>query len=219
MARKTKEQAQETRNLILDTAEQVFQRQGVSHTSLSDIANSAGMTRGAIYWHFENKVDLFNQMHARVHLPIQAIAEESTSADEPDPLGRLRDLLVFVLIETVRNEHQQRVLDVLFHRCEFVSEMGELVDQLTGYFLDGIARTERSLRNAITRGQLAHDLDTHRAAVALNTHIHGLITCWLMMPNGFDLEADAEALVDAQMEMLQHSQSLRHPAEPPAAST
>lgn len=209
MARKTKEQAQETRNLILDTAERVFQERGVSHTSLSDIANGAGVTRGAIYWHFKNKVDLFNQMHERVHLPIQQIAEETANPDEPDPLGRLRDLLVLILKETVRNQRQQRVLFVLFHRCEFVSEMGELVERQTSYYTEAVQRTGRVLTNAIQRGQLPGDLDTKRASIAINTYVSGLLGNWLLVPDAFDLEQEAEALIDAHLDMLRHSLSLR----------
>lgn len=62
MARKTKEQAQETRLQILEAAVVEFSARGVSATSLTDIANAAGVTRGAIYWHFKNKVDLFNEV-------------------------------------------------------------------------------------------------------------------------------------------------------------
>jgi len=64
MARKTKQQAQETRQHILDVALRLFSRQGVSATSLADIAQAAGVTRGAIYWHFKNKSDLFSEIWA-----------------------------------------------------------------------------------------------------------------------------------------------------------
>ncbi|MBV5333220.1 TetR family transcriptional regulator, partial [bacterium] len=66
MARKTKEEAQETRKAILDAAETVFQERGVSRTSLAEIATAAGVTRGAIYWHFANKAELFDAMIQRV---------------------------------------------------------------------------------------------------------------------------------------------------------
>lgn len=62
MARKTKQQARETRQLILDVALRLFSQQGVSSTSLATIAKAAGVTRGAIYWHFKNKSDLFNEI-------------------------------------------------------------------------------------------------------------------------------------------------------------
>lgn len=45
MARRTKEAALETRNRILDTAERVFLKHGVSHTSLADVAAAANVKR------------------------------------------------------------------------------------------------------------------------------------------------------------------------------
>ena len=60
MARRTKAEAQATRNALIDAAERLFDSRGVSRTSLQDIAQAAGATRGAIYWHFKDKADLFN---------------------------------------------------------------------------------------------------------------------------------------------------------------
>ena len=65
MARRTKEDAEATRNALLDAAERVFYDKGVSRASLDDIAREAGTTRGAIYWHFKDKADLFNAMMER----------------------------------------------------------------------------------------------------------------------------------------------------------
>lgn len=209
MARKTKAEAEATRTQILDAAEQVFRCKGVSHTTLNDIAAAAGVTRGAIYWHFRNKVDLFNQMHERVHLPIQALAEASASEQESDPLGRFRELLIVILQDTVRNKHQRRVLDVLFLRCEFIAEMGELVERQTKTYLDAVNRSERTLRNAVARGQLPEDLDTRKASLALHAYIRGLLTNWLFQPDSFCLDRDAETLVDAFLDSLRHSSALR----------
>ncbi|MDR3299114.1 MAG: TetR family transcriptional regulator, partial [Candidatus Accumulibacter sp.] len=66
MVRKTREEALVTRNAILDAAETVFQEHGVSRTSLAEVAVAAGVTRGAVYWHFTNKADLFDAMVQRV---------------------------------------------------------------------------------------------------------------------------------------------------------
>jgi AcrR family transcriptional regulator len=71
MARRTKEDALATRELLLDAAERVFHRRGVSRTTLQEIAQDAGLTRGAIYWHFQNKGELFHAMMERVTLPIR----------------------------------------------------------------------------------------------------------------------------------------------------
>ena len=88
MARRTKADAQTTRNNLLDAAEQLFQSRGVSHTSLNDIATAAGTTRGAIYWHFKDKADLFNAMMERVTMPCEtAIAEALARPPEEAPAG------------------------------------------------------------------------------------------------------------------------------------
>ncbi|MBU4603719.1 MAG: TetR family transcriptional regulator, partial [Proteobacteria bacterium] len=54
MARKTNEQAQETRRKILAGALNVFSEKGFSRSTLGDIAKRIGMTRGAVYWHFKD---------------------------------------------------------------------------------------------------------------------------------------------------------------------
>ena len=57
--RKTKEEAYQTRCNLLVAALSVFYERGVAQASLDEIAKAAGVTRGALYWHFKNKEDLF----------------------------------------------------------------------------------------------------------------------------------------------------------------
>jgi TetR/AcrR family acrAB operon transcriptional repressor len=59
MARRTKEEAQQTRCNIMSLALDLFCQQGLARTSLTDIAKATDLTRGAIYWHFKNKEELF----------------------------------------------------------------------------------------------------------------------------------------------------------------
>ena len=62
MARKTKQEAENTRNTILNAATQVLLARGIAQTHIEDIAREAGLTRGAIYWHFTNKADLLHTL-------------------------------------------------------------------------------------------------------------------------------------------------------------
>jgi TetR/AcrR family acrAB operon transcriptional repressor len=87
MVRRTKEDAQETRNRILDTAVEVLNRQGVAQTSLNDIAREAGVTRGAIYWHFANKVAMFDAMIERLLCPLLFNSADRDTRLAADPLG------------------------------------------------------------------------------------------------------------------------------------
>ena len=88
MARRTKDEAVETRNQILDAAERIFGERGVSRTSLTDIAQAADVTRGAIYWHFKDKADLFNAMMERVTLPMEvSFSSEATDSEGANDSG------------------------------------------------------------------------------------------------------------------------------------
>jgi TetR/AcrR family acrAB operon transcriptional repressor len=209
MARCTKEEALETRTRILDAAEDVFHAHGVGRTSLADVAHAANVSRGAIYWHFKNKSDLFDAMCERVRLPMEAMVEATADERENDPLGRLRKTCVFVLQDTAQNPHSRKVLDILFHKCEFVDAADPISIRQQECFLQGEADIERILRNAIAKGQLPHDLDTRLAGITFHATIHGLLNNWLFSPVRFDLASDAEKLVDACLDTLRSARSLR----------
>jgi TetR/AcrR family transcriptional regulator, acrAB operon repressor len=211
MVRRTKEEAQETRNRVLDAAEQVFYEKGVSRTTLADIAQAAGVTRGAIYWHFTNKSDLFNAMFDRSLLPFDELIESTLDGREEDPLARLRELFIWCMRNITTDEQRRRVFDILFLKCEFVEEMGPVRERHQNNMRDGMERIERALRNAVEKRQLPAALDTRRATVMLHTMFSGILHDSLMLPDLVDPERDAEALIDACFEALRHSPSLLLP--------
>ena len=69
--RKTKEEAQQTRSNLLNAALNVFYERGVSKASLDEIAKAAGVTRGALYWHFKNKEDLFEALFQNYYADLE----------------------------------------------------------------------------------------------------------------------------------------------------
>lgn len=212
MARKTKEEALETRSLILDTAEQVFAEQGVSRTSLADIAAAAGVTRGAIYWHFKNKADVFTAMIDRVSLPIESLfSNVADNPQHPDPLGELRAACLSILQSLVRNEQRRRVFDVLYHKCEFTDDMGPVMQRQQQCIKDCSDRMRRILRQAVELGQLPAGLNIERANIMLHALVSGLMANWLFNPEGFDLECEAQNLLDGYCEMLQSCPSMLRP--------
>lgn len=209
MVRKTKEDALETRNQLLDAAERVFLDKGFSHTSLNDVANAAGLTRGAVYWHFKNKADLFEAMVERVRLPAETLGDCGSTGEYGDPLGRLREFAMLALKETVVNQRRRRVFTILFHKFEYNEEAKSIESRQQAAFLDCLQRIEQSLQNAVEKGQLPPDLNVHSSAIAFQAFFTGLLSNWLFMPRNFDLEAYAEPMVDSFFAMLQNSRALR----------
>lgn len=204
MARRTKEDAQKTREQLIEAAEAVFYRKGVSRTSLNDIAAEAGVTRGAIYWHFKNKHDVFEAMMDRQKLPLEMLKALMEDPDESDPLGRFREFLLYLTQEIARDPRRRRVFEILFLKSELTEENEPLGTRRRENFLDVSERMGVVLQNAISAGHLPANLDIDRAVVHLHVQITGLIYTWLLIPETFDMETESEKVIDAYFHSLQN---------------
>lgn len=202
MARRTKEEAQETRTQLLDTAEVVFREKGVSRTSLADIASAAGLTRGAIYWHFENKADLFVAMCDRATLPLETMFDSVAALDLADPLAKLREGCIEVLRQAEQDQRCRRVFEILNFKCEFVDELAPTMLRRKECRQGAKAIIERNLKLAIERGQIPSTTDIRRAAIGLFSYIDGLIINWSMEPDSYSLAEQAGPLMDIYIDGL-----------------
>lgn len=196
MVRKTKEEALETRHAILDAAERVFQEHGVSRTSLAEVAAAAGVTRGAIYWHFKNKADLFDAMIERVFDPLEAKLAEVLAQEAEDPLQMLRDLAVYFIERVAAEPQYLRVLEISWHKCEYVGEMATSRDNHLECGNRYLAINEDAIRLAIQRGYLSASIDPRRAAVGVMAVVDGLVVNWTLDHKLFPLAEYGRAAID-----------------------
>ncbi|RPH24733.1 DNA-binding transcriptional repressor AcrR [Buttiauxella warmboldiae] len=209
MARKTKQQALETRQHLLDVAIRLFSQHGVAATSLADIAKAAGVTRGAIYWHFKNKSDLFNEIWALTESSIGDLEIEYWAKFPDDPLSVVRELLIYILRATVTDERRRLMTEIIFHKCEFVGELAVLQQARRELYLEGNERIESSLQRCIDAEVLPKNLRLSLAVTLLRSYITGLIENWLVAPDSFDLDGQAEDYVAILLEMFQNCPTLR----------
>lgn len=209
MARQTKEKALETRDRILDAAEIVFHSRGVARTSLAHIAETAGVTRGAIYGHFNNKSDVFAAMCERVRLPVDVLCEPERMAHVEDALEGIHNFCTHVMRQTAVNPKLRRVLEVIFHKCEMVQDNGAILDRRRRSQERGRAKLRAHLCLAIERGQLPDDLELELAVNAFQAAINGVLAHWLFAPESFGLDINAECVADAFIDTLRFSPALR----------
>lgn len=202
MARRTKEEAAATRDSILDAAEKLFVEQGVSRTTLQHIATAAGVTRGAIYWHFDDKGALFNAMMERAILPLEAELQVLDEADSSDPLADLREYMLAVLRRTVEDPVARRVFEIAMLKVEFVDEMDAVRQRRRHSLSQWMARAERRIKLAADRGLISKDIDPARVALAMWTMIDGMIRNWMFSPQSFNLLELGKCVVDPYMDGL-----------------
>ena len=207
MARCTKAEALETRERLLDAAVEVFRAEGVSRPSLSKVAERAGLTRGAVYGHFENKTDLFEALCERVRMPSEELARCEALAQE-QPLRALRQWCLSVLRDAVADPERRKIFEILFQNSEFVSQSGIRERRLITRRHGG-ERIRRLVARAVETGDLPADLDVDRAARLVHHAVVGTMAHWLFDPEEFDLAGDAEAFADALLDSLRCSAALR----------
>jgi len=87
--------AADTRQRILDVSTELFREHGYSGTSIRDIALRLGMTKAALYYHFNCKDDVLDALVTPTITAIEAFIEEAEQSPGADPADLLRQ---FVLV-------------------------------------------------------------------------------------------------------------------------
>ncbi|MDC9592289.1 multidrug efflux transporter transcriptional repressor AcrR [Xenorhabdus sp. IM139775] len=213
MARKTKQQANQTRQQIIDAAIRTFSERGVSATSLSDIATAAGVTRGAIYWHFKNKTDLLSVVCRMPEHKIDELEKEYQSKYPDNPLIALRYLLISMLRMMIDDSQVRQLIEIFFHKCEFVGEISPVLAEIREICISDYQKIEKMLTACIQSGELPYNLDANRSAIMLRALMTGILENWSFSSDGFNIQEQAVHLVDGFIDTLKYSHHLRNSEE------
>lgn len=168
MVRKTKRQAQETRQQVIDAARTVFHRWGVNRSSLDRVAQEAGLTRGAVYWHFKDKAELFLAVREEVLSPlIDEIESLVGSSRGADPLDGIEAALrrFFQILDGC--PEVRAVLDTIVNRCEHVAEFADVRSQVDTPMTGILVKLESAYLAAAAKDALRPGLDAK--LIALDT--------------------------------------------------
>jgi TetR/AcrR family acrAB operon transcriptional repressor len=195
MARRTKEEALATRERLLDAAELLFQSQGVSQTTLQQIAQAADATRGAVYWHFKDKADLFNAMMDRVTLPLEAANRAGIAEAGEQPLVGVERSMLFVLRLVATDPQVRRVFEIATRKIEYTDDMLPVRQRHLASRQAFLSELESALRSSARHKQHKLQIPAATAAQGLHALFVGLIEDWLLDPSAFDLVAAGKQLL------------------------
>ncbi|MBR9828019.1 MAG: TetR family transcriptional regulator [Oceanospirillales bacterium] len=199
--RRTKEEAELTRQVIMGRGLELFAEQGVAATRLSDIAKAAGFTRGAIYWHFKNKWDLFDAICEFYSQPFKTLSDACLSDQEQDPLGKLRELLVRLLCKVEQDRNFCRMM-LMFIRESSGVTAGGTAEPVARFMEYQHQRRLGVIHNAIRRGQLPPTADAEAASWLIKAMVDGFVTSWLQRAEYFSISSNADVFVDTVIASL-----------------
>ncbi|HMN91680.1 MAG TPA: TetR family transcriptional regulator [Hydrogenophaga sp.] len=194
MVRRTKADAEATRTALLDAAEQLFLARGVSRTSLQDIAGAAGTTRGAIYWHFKDKADLFNAMMERVTLPMEQSINAAQAIETP--LQRLRTSVLTALRITAADEQARRVFLIATQQVEFNGEMLAVRERKLRWRSEYLSYLTQEFKLAADEAGITLPVDARTAALGLKAILSGVLDNWLLDTSDHDLVSVGTQVMD-----------------------
>ncbi len=193
--RKTKDEAEVTRQKIIEAAIEEFKSKGYETTRLEDIAEKTGLTRGAIYWHFNNKMDilttLLNEMLAKFEDMATVFNEREGTAVE-----KLRHLLVEIF---VCHDLDKRLRDTLW---VLISEMKALLSIEEVHWAGAKFREKYVhlilgiVQDGIRDGEIRDDIDPNDIIWSIFFLLKGAITIDIMDQHLYPITEKAETLVD-----------------------
>lgn len=202
MVRKTKENAELTRQRLIEAAREVFLMRGVGRTTMEHIAVQAGVTRGAIYWHFSNKIDLFQAMREQVFLPLIDRMDDTLLIEgSEDALTCIENFLCGTIQALIDSIETRQVYEIMMIKCEYVDEFAIILQQV----LSNCSRIVEKLKLVYERAKLQEQLHpSHDATqLAMDTHLFfiGLLHMWVKDTHGDQFRWQAIELVKAHMSL------------------
>ena len=201
--RKTKTEAQKTRRYLLDAALEVFWRDGVTRASLQAIAQEAGVTRGALYWHFKNKEDLFETLFEQQYADFFAAFNDQTLRDNQDVWTHLQHNLTTMFETLATRESKHKFCNVMFSKCEQTAGNETITELACRYHRLFQKQIAYALQLSREQGRLPENTDIELAAICLESSLVGLIKIWIDEPERFDLIAKSKRVIAANMRVLQ----------------
>jgi len=195
MARKTKEQALETRQNILNAALEVFYQKGVRLSSLEDIAEAAGVTRGAVYWHFKNKSDVFIALSTEFHTDFFEQLSGAYNEAEQDSLERLRSLSVHLFHDVVDSAVKRKALSVFLLKCDYSSDLAHLLEQQHEQKQVTLGLIAQFFEKAIVQKKLSDTQQPDLLAMSYLCYMSGILMEFLRTPKLIDLKGQIDPLL------------------------
>lgn len=202
--RKTKIEALKTKEHLMLAALETFYKKGVARTSLNEIAQAAGVTRGALYWHFKNKEDLFDGLFQRISDDIENCLVQDLENPGTDCWLNFRLTLLKFFERLENNNLHNKFYSILFLKCEHTEQNEAIILLLSKYRALWNHKINMILEGGILQQDLPKELDIEFAIVFIRSNIDGLIQQWLAAPYQFELNQVAPRMVDIMLDNLKH---------------
>lgn len=202
--KKTKAEAEQTRQELLHAALETFYHNGVTNTSLQAIAEQAGVTRGALYWHFKNKEDLFDALFEQHFTPFMQQIERVFTL-EGNTWHNLQLILRDILFMLENNENQRKFCSIMHAKCEQTGKNAAINQLACQYHHRNYQQLQRVLAYCREQGSLPKNINLELASIYLKSSFTGIINIWVYAPEMLPLSSMGNILLEAHLDNLKNN--------------
>ncbi len=169
---------------------------------MEHIAAQANVTRGAVYWHFKNKTEIFHALRDQVFLPLIDRMDDTLAVESNvDPLTQIENSLCDTIHELNENMEMRQTYEIMMIKCEYVDEFATVLQQI----LNNCSNITEKMQLAYERAQSLNMLvNTHTPrALALDTHLFfgGLLHMWVKDFDGSRFRFQATELIKSHINL------------------
>lgn len=207
MARRTREEAEKTRQELLGMALQQYALHGIHNVSLKTIAAAAGVTHGALYWHFKNREDLILALCASVTLPFEQYYLEQLQAIDQNALKALKSFLIETSCHIASRDQAMQVYALFYSRRKELPQQADLQDVLSDEWQAWVGYIDRFLKQARKQKQIAKKTKQQPVAELLLSQVFGVLAVAEYMPESTSFRNLANITIENAIAGLETTKS------------
>ncbi len=181
MAPKT-DVSEERKHQILEAAKRAFSKRGIYKTRMSDIAESSGLSKGALYWYFDSKDAIILALLDKVFEPeiqeLEALLDDPRTAEEK--------LMAYAERSGQDIIDMLRWMPLVYDFFALAFRQPAIKEAITRYYRKNLSLLEALIKQGIASGEFKTDspLDT---AITIGSVIEGTVMLWLYDPESIDI--------------------------------
>ncbi len=198
--RRTKKESEATKERIIEAALYVFLEKGFSMTSVEDIVKSLDLTRGAFYWHFKDKDDVFRSIIEKEHSQ-RIISMRSIIEEEHEDRARLEKILHNILDHFYDNERFRSFIKLRWFRVEqdpnkFSVPVTELMNKTV------ISVLKSTLSSAKTKGLLNDGIEPEETTFHLIGLTNGIYRLYFTGIEFYQSKENVTKLLNSYIDLI-----------------
>lgn len=176
--RRTKEDTEKTKADLMRVAVKVFNENGYTNTRLEDVASAAGVSRGAIYYHFGSKAEIFKAIVIGNKDQTMDLLKRTLEENKGTKREGLQKVFQTYL-SLIETDEKFRDIETLLFKTELSGELKDVEKLFSLHTGEGYHKLIAAITDGIKEGSIRKDLDVEAFAFSLIGYHYGVMAIWI----------------------------------------